>query len=92
MDNTSLKLRRGCQCWIAVSDGGDGVYETLRVFQRKLFKLNQHLEGLHGSLLYSRIKLGMPMAELGTILERLVEENASRWQPNEDYELDVIVS
>jgi branched-subunit amino acid aminotransferase/4-amino-4-deoxychorismate lyase len=55
---------------------GDGVYETLRTFQGKLFKLNQHLERLHGALLYSRINLGQTMNELGTVLERVVEENA----------------
>ncbi len=71
---------------------GDGVYETLRTFQGKLFKLNQHLERLHGSLLYSRINLGQTMNELGTVLERVVEENARYWQANEDHEIHVVVS
>ena len=71
---------------------GDAVYETLRTFQGKIFKAKQHLERLRGSLLYSRINLGMTMEELEGVMHKVVEKNAPSWKPNEDYEVQVVVS
>jgi branched-chain amino acid aminotransferase len=53
---------------------GDGVFDTERTFNGKLFRLEAHLERLERSLRYVRIDPGYSMAELG----RLAEETTAR--------------
>lgn len=71
---------------------GDAVYETLRTFGGTIFRVNEHLDRLHGSLIYSRIKLGMTMDELAEAMQAVVRENSSFWMPNDDYEVTIVVS
>lgn len=55
---------------------GDGVFDTERTFNGKLFRLDAHLERLERSLKYIRLDPGMSMAELGRLAEEATERNA----------------
>jgi D-alanine transaminase len=54
---------------------GDGVYEVIPVYSGRLFRLDQHLQRLAGSL--DAIRLGNPLDNTGwrNLLEQLVERN-----------------
>ncbi len=54
---------------------GDGVFDTERTFNGKLFRLDAHMERLERSLKYTRIPLGMSLDELVKITEQTVERN-----------------
>jgi branched-chain amino acid aminotransferase len=54
---------------------GDGVFDTERTFNGKLFRLDAHMERLERSLKYTRIPLGMSRDELAKITEQTVERN-----------------
>jgi len=54
---------------------GDGVFDTERTFNGKLFRLEAHLERLERSLHFVRIDPGLTMAELGSIAEEAAERN-----------------
>lgn len=54
---------------------GDGVFDTERTFNGKLFRLEEHLERLGRSLRYTRINLGMSLEALGEIAEDTASRN-----------------
>jgi branched-chain amino acid aminotransferase len=54
---------------------GDGVFDTERTFNGKIFKLDEHLARLEKSLRFTRIDPGMEMAELGRISQETLERN-----------------
>ena len=54
---------------------GDGVFDTERTFNGKIFKLEQHLTRLEKSLRFTRIDPGMSMAELGRLSQETLERN-----------------
>jgi branched-chain amino acid aminotransferase len=54
---------------------GDGVFDTERTFNGKIFRLEAHLERLERSLRFVRIDLGMTLAELGALAEETLERN-----------------
>ena len=54
---------------------GDGVFDTERTFNGKIFKLDEHLARLEKSLRFTRIDPGMDMAELGRISQETLERN-----------------
>lgn len=54
---------------------GDGVFETMRAYSRRLFRLDQHLERLARGLEVLGMPLPGPRAEVGTTVERLLELN-----------------
>ena len=54
---------------------GDGVFDTERTFNGKIFRLEAHLERLERSLRFVRIDPGMSMAELGRLAEQTLERN-----------------
>jgi len=54
---------------------GDGVFDTERTFNGKLFRMEAHLERLERSLRFVRIDPGMPLEELGRIAEETLERN-----------------
>ena len=60
---------------------GDGVYEVIPVYGGQLFRLNQHLQRLDHSL--AGIRLDNPLAydQWNSILEELVERNATEVAP-----------
>jgi branched-chain amino acid aminotransferase len=54
---------------------GDGVFDTERTFNGKLFRLQAHLERMERSLRYVRIDLGMNLDELGELAEQTTARN-----------------
>ena len=54
---------------------GDGVFDTERTFNGRIFRLEAHLERLDRSLRFVRIDPGMPLEELGKLAEEAVERN-----------------
>ncbi len=64
---------------------GDGVFDTERTFNGKLFKLDTHLERLGRSLKMLRIDLGMSLEELGRCAEETVERNLHRLEHDGDW-------
>jgi branched-chain amino acid aminotransferase len=54
---------------------GDGVFDTERTFNGKLFRLEQHMERLERSLKAARITLGMTRQELARATEQTLERN-----------------
>ena len=63
----------------------DGVFDTERTFNGKLFKLDAHLERLGRSLKMLRIDLGMSLDELGRCAEETVERNLHRLEHDGDW-------
>ena len=65
---------------VSVSDRGflygDGLFETVRVFNGKPFRLAQHLERLVRGADYLRIKLPFTPRELDRFATQLIEKNA----------------
>ncbi len=64
---------------------GDGVFDTERTFNGKLFKLDAHLARLEKSLRFTRIDPGMTMAELGSLSEETLERNLPLLEEHGDY-------
>jgi branched-chain amino acid aminotransferase len=64
---------------------GDGVFDTERTFNGKVFKLQEHLERLGRSLKMARIELGMSLAELGRIVEETAERNRPLLERHGDF-------
>ena len=56
---------------------GDGVFDTARTFDGKLFRMAEHVERLFESLAYARIDPGMTREEILTATEKLVQANRS---------------
>ncbi len=54
---------------------GDGLFETLRVFQGKPFRMAQHLERLSRGAEYIGIKCPYPPKQLQRFAEELIEKN-----------------
>lgn len=54
---------------------GDGVFDTERTFNGRIFRLPEHLERLERSLRYTRIDPGLTLDELGRVAEEAVERN-----------------
>ncbi|MCS3903160.1 D-alanine transaminase [Methylohalomonas lacus] len=55
---------------------GDGVYEVIPVYNRRVFRLKEHLERLENSLKLIYMRNPLPVEEWKRILDRLVTENA----------------
>ncbi|MEO6696941.1 MAG: D-amino acid aminotransferase [Gammaproteobacteria bacterium] len=68
---------------------GDGVYEVIPVYGGQLFRLNQHLQRLDQSL--GGIRLANPLAydQWASILEELVERNATEQSGDQSVYLQV---
>jgi len=68
------------QAHLAIYDGGivlgATVTEMTRTFNRKLFRLNDHIDRLYRSLKYVRFDIGLSKAEMTQISEDLVCHNA----------------
>ncbi len=54
---------------------GDGIYETLRVYNRRPFQLKEHLKRLQHSAQGIGLKLPLSLAGLGRALEKTVRAN-----------------
>ena len=54
---------------------GDGVFETIRVYDSHLLFLNRHLQRLHQSCEWLGLSLPNPQPNWGTLLQELIERN-----------------
>ena len=57
---------------------GDGVYEITGCFNRRLYRLNDHLDRLYRSLRYVGIDPGIPREEIERVTIDLLKTNLSR--------------
>ncbi|MEJ6713877.1 MAG: aminotransferase class IV [Rhodobacterales bacterium] len=71
---------------------GDGVFDTARTFDGKLFRMAEHVERLFESLAYARIDPGMTREEILTATEKLVQANRSVLRKGEDYWVTVRIT
>lgn len=54
---------------------GDGVYEGIRVYDNKLFMLEEHVQRLYESAKTLDIKIGIPKEEMKNIVKETVQRN-----------------
>lgn len=54
---------------------GDGLFETLRCYDGKFFRLDRHVERLRGGLKRLEIPLTLETADLAAVLRELVKQN-----------------
>lgn len=64
---------------------GDGVYEVTPCFNRRLFRLGDHLDRLYRSLRYVRIDLGMSREEMEKATLDLLQANFERLEEKSFY-------
>lgn len=64
---------------------GDGVFDTARTFDGKLFRMKEHLDRLADSLAYARIDAGISMDDLLAATEELVARNEAARRDGEDW-------
>lgn len=57
---------------------GHGIFETMRVYEGKVFRVREHLDRLLASLKHLEIKCPLAPEDLGTILRVLAERNKVR--------------
>ena len=71
---------------------GDMVFEMTRSFNKKQFKLREHLERLYASIKYVRIPLGMSLEEMERHICETVEANEPLFAPDDEHRLMIDVS
>src|SRR5690625_4496648 len=54
---------------------GDGVYEVIRIYNGRLYLLNEHIDRLYRSLEAIRIQINQTKNEIKTILKELISRN-----------------
>ncbi len=85
--NGELVLQRDAS--IHIHDRGfiyaDGVFDTLRTFQGKLFRLEEHIDRLLDSLAYARIDAGLSRQQWAEATESVVAANRPFLPEGEDY-------
>ncbi len=71
---------------------GDMVFEMTRSFNKKQFKLREHLERLYDGIKILRIPLEMPIGELEEICHETVKQNDHLFSSNDEHRLLINVS
>ena len=71
---------------------GDMVFEMTRSFNRKQFKLREHLERLYRSIKMLQIPFNMPIDELEKLCHEVIERNQPLMDEDEEDRLMVNVS
>lgn len=71
---------------------GDMVFEMTRSFNKKQFKLQEHLERLYASIKFVRIPLKMTMDEMEKLCYETIEKNEPYFAPNDEHRLVINVS
>lgn len=71
---------------------GDSVFDTMRTFGGKMFKLEEHVDRLFDSLAYVRIDPGMSRADLIAATEEVVDANLPAMRDGEDYWVTIRVT
>lgn len=64
---------------------GDGVFDTERTVDGKIFKLREHIDRLYRSLRYLHIKIKETPAEMSAMTEEVVQRNLPLLPRGEDY-------
>lgn len=71
---------------------GDMVFEMTRSFNKKQFKLRQHLERLYASIKYLRIPITMSIEEMEKHCYETIEINEPVFEPDDEHRLMIDVS
>ena len=71
---------------------GDVVFDTLRTFDGKAFKLKEHIDRLYRSLKYVRIDPGMTPNEMGDLVQEVITYNEPAREPGDDYMITPLVT
>lgn len=71
---------------------GDMVFEMTRSFNKKQFKLREHLERLYASIKYVRIPLEMSIDEMEAKCYETIEKNEPFFSPTDEHRLMINVS
>lgn len=71
---------------------GDMVFEMTRSFNKKQFKLREHLERLYASIKYLRIPVPMTLEEMERHCYETVEANDPLFAPDDEHRLMIDVS
>ncbi len=64
---------------------GDGVFDTARTFDGKIFRLKEHIDRLFKSLEYVQIDPGLSKQEFIDATQQIVDLNQDKRRPDEDY-------
>ncbi len=71
---------------------GDGVFDTARTFQHRLFRLDDHIQRLYRSLRYVQIDPGLRPDEMSCAIEETLEANIGTVAPDDDMVLTFRIS
>jgi len=71
---------------------GDMVFEMTRSFNKKQFKLREHLERLYASIKYTRIPIEMTIDEMEAAVHKTVEVNDPFFTPDDEHRIMIDVS
>src|SRR5438445_4177018 len=71
---------------------GDMVFEMTRSFNKKQFKLREHLERLYSSIKYVQIPLKMAMNEMESACYETIEKNDPVFENTDEHRLMINVS
>ncbi len=71
---------------------GATVYESIRTFKHKPFKLDEHLTRLEGSLRYVGLESLVPKSEMAKIIEKVIEANLHLVDKEDDLWLNAEVT
>lgn len=71
---------------------GDMVFEMTRSFNRKQFKLREHLERLYASIKMVRIPLKMTMDEMEEAVNKTIEANEPAFKPDDEHRIMIDIS
>jgi branched-chain amino acid aminotransferase len=71
---------------------GDAVFDMTRTFDRKPFRMKEHIDRFYRSLAYVRIDPGMSPTEMTRLSEEVLERNLHLLEPGGDYWLGQRVS
>lgn len=71
---------------------GDMVFEMTRSFNKKQFKLREHLERLYASIKYVRIPLEMSIDEMERHIRETIEANDPLFAAGDEHRLMIDVS
>jgi branched-chain amino acid aminotransferase len=64
---------------------GDAVFDTMRTFGHRIFKLREHVDRLYRSLRYLRIDPGLPPTTMAEVTEEVLRRNLPLLEPDNDY-------
>jgi branched-chain amino acid aminotransferase len=71
---------------------GDCVFEMTRSFNKKQFKLKEHLERLYAGLKYLQISINMDILDMETAVYQTVEENNPHFKLDDEHRIMINVT